>query len=229
MTCDARARREPPRRSREVLPDRAGGEAAAPRPGDRSRWDDIAHELKKGKCKHLRDRFTSADLWAEVERKRSGAGEERRGIKAAELDTFLAIPESAGEDTPDKEDFFANAMSLDPARQGATGCISQVVLIHRMREVAVQLGFTRFEAPARDVVYELSLGVHTAPLAREVTWLPAVENRGEGIFLALDPRAVETWRGRGQVEVREAQLVRGFEAWKKRRKVKMGGFRALPT
>ncbi|XXT17408.1 DUF1998 domain-containing protein [Sorangium sp. So ce429] len=186
---------------------------------------DVARELKKAKYKHLGGRFSALELWAEVQRKKSGTGEERRGIKAAELDTFLAVPESAGEDTPDKEDFFANALPLDPARRGAMRLISRVVLVHRLREVIVQLGFTRFEAPARDVDYELSLGVRTAPLAREVTWLPAVENRGEGIFLALDPGAVARWRdSRPQVEVRERQLRVGFDAWKKRRQAKNARF-----
>ncbi|WP_437315126.1 DrmB family protein [Sorangium sp. So ce385] len=187
--------------------------------------EDVARELKKPRYKHLRDRFSAPELWAEVQRKRSGTGEERRGIKAAELDTFLTIPESAGEDTPDKQDFFAHASSLAPARRGAMALVSRVVLVHRMREVSVQLGFTRFEAPARDVDYELSLGVRTAPLAREVTWLPAVENRGEGIFLALDPGAVARWRDRRpQVEAREQQLIAGFDAWKKRRQAKNARF-----
>ncbi|MCC6559675.1 MAG: DUF1998 domain-containing protein [Polyangiaceae bacterium] len=186
--------------------------------------DDVAHELKKAKYRHLRDRFAAAELWAEVQRKRSGAGEDRRGIKAAELDTFLATPESAGEDTPEKEDFFAAGLPLDPARIGPMRRISRVVLVHRMREVMVQLGFTRFEPPARDVDYELSLGVRTAPLAREVTWLPAVENRGEGIFLAIDPAEVGKWRGRREVEARERQLAAGFEAWKKRRQAKKARF-----
>lgn len=182
--------------------------------------DDIAHELRKAKYKHLRDRFSAAELWAEAQRKRSGVSEERRGIKAAELDTFLATPESAGEDTPDKERFFANALALEPGRSGPMRLVSRVVLVHRMREVSVQLGFTRFEAPARDVDYELSLGVRTAPLAREVTWLPAVENRGEGLFLALDPAAVAKWRGHPRVVDREKQLMAGFEAWKSRRQAK---------
>ena len=185
--------------------------------------DDIARELKKARYKHLRDGFGVAELWAEVQRKRSGASEDRRGIKAAELDTFLACSESAGEDTPD-QDFTAHAFALDPERTGAMRLVSRVVLVHRLREVVVQLGFTRFEAPARDVDYELSLGVRTAPLSREPTWLPAVENRGEGIFLALDAAKVAAWRGRREVEARERQLMAGFEAWKKRRQVKKARF-----
>jgi hypothetical protein len=185
--------------------------------------DDIAHELKKAKYKHLRDAFSAAELWAEVQRKRSGAGEERRGIKAAELDTFLMTSESSGEDTPDA-DFSANTLSLDANRSGPMRSIARVVLVHRMREVVVQLGFTRFEAPARDVDYELSLGVRTAPLAHEVTWFPAVENRGEGIFLALDPGAVAKWRTWDAVEAREKQLAAGFEAWKTRRQASKARF-----
>ncbi len=178
---------------------------------------DVARELKKAKYKHLGERFTAQELWTEVRRRQSGVVEERRGIKQAELDTFLAVSESAGEDTPEKQDFFAHALWMDPERLGPQRKVSRIVLVHRLREVIVQLGFTRFEATARDVDYELSLGVRTAPLAREVTWFPAVENRGEGIFLALDPAAVAKWRDREAVKARRIQLEAGFEAWKKRR------------
>ncbi len=177
----------------------------------------ITYELKKNKYKHLRERFTAQELWTEVRRRQSGAVEERRGIKQAELDTFWATSESAGEDTPEKQDFFAHALRLDPDRSGPMRYVSRVVLVHRLREVIVQLGFTRFEATARDVDYELSLGVRTAPLAREVTWFPAVENRGEGIFIALDPVAITKWRDRLEVDARRTQLEAGFDAWKKRR------------
>lgn len=190
-----------------------------------SEQDDVAHELKKAKYKHLRDRFSAAELWAEVQRKRVGGDERRTGIKVAELDTFLAVPESAGEDTPDKEDFFANAVALSAERGGAMRKVSRVVLVHRMREVSVQIGFTRFEPPQRDVDPELSLGVRTAPLARELTWFPAVENRGEGVFLALDPVEVGRWRTeRAAVAIRERQLIAGFEAWKLRRQAPKARF-----
>jgi len=61
--------------------------------------------------------------------------------------------------------------------------VERVVLVHRLREVVASVGFTRFESSSPDVEGELEIGVSRAPLARDVSWLPAVENRGEGIFL----------------------------------------------
>ena len=52
--------------------------------------------------------------------------------------------------------------------------------MHRLREVMALLGFTRFEAVNLDKDGELDLEVTRAALAESITWLPAVENRGEG-------------------------------------------------
>jgi hypothetical protein len=186
--------------------------------------DDIAHELKKAKYKALREDFGVDAIWAEVSRRQAGEPERRLGIKAAELERFLSTNEPAGEETPETQDFFARVMTLDPNRKGPLASIARVVLIHRLREVSVQLGFTRFEAPARDVDYELSLGVRTAPLAREVTWLPAVVNRGEGVFLSLDATKITKWLTEPAVDSRAKQLERGFEAWKKRRSASKARF-----
>ena len=37
------------------------------------------------------------------------------------------------------------------------------------------------------------MGVRRASLAREVTWLPAFENKGEGIFLQFKSTAIADW------------------------------------
>lgn len=210
------------------------GEKQAVRQAVQEAWSDlesaedlgmVAHELKKAKYKHLRERHNADVLWAEVQRRRAAPDEDTpRGIKAVELDTFLATQASSGDETPEKQDFFAVSLPLEPNRSGPMKLVSRVVLVHRLREVVAQLGFTRFEPPVRDVDYELSLGVRTAPLTREVTWLPAVENRGEGIFLSLDPAALARWRDHLEVDARRKQLVAGFEAWKARRQVKNARF-----
>ena len=71
--------------------------------------------------------------------------------------------------------------------------IERVVLVHRLREVIAQVGFTRFEAATPDIEGELEIGVRPAPLAREISWLPAVENKGEGVFLQFKDQAIEDW------------------------------------
>ena len=44
--------------------------------------------------------------------------------------------------------------------------IERIVLVHRLREVGAQVGFTRFESAAPDIEGELDLGVKRAVLAR---------------------------------------------------------------
>ena len=61
------------------------------------------------------------------------------------------------------------------------------MLVHRLREVSAQVGFTRFEATLPDINGELDLDVELAPLSRDLTWLPANQNRGEGVFMRRSP------------------------------------------
>ena len=93
--------------------------------------------------------------------------------------------------------------------------VERIVLVHRLREVIAQVGFTRFEAAGPDIDGELDLGVQVAPLAVDASWLPAVENHGEGIFLQFKASAVEEWLKRPAVIDRGVVLQSGFELWKK--------------
>jgi hypothetical protein len=93
--------------------------------------------------------------------------------------------------------------------------VERVVKVHRLREVVAQVGFTRFEAAVPDVHGELELDVERAVLARDTTWVPAIENKGEGVFVAFKADVVKTWLGQAAVKKREANLVRGFDAWRK--------------
>lgn len=67
-----------------------------------------------------------------------------------------------------------------------------------------------------------------AALSLNQSWVPAVENRGEGVFLALDPGAVQAWLARAAVKVRFEQLLAGFEAWKKTHSAASAKFPGLP-
>ena len=81
------------------------------------------------------------------------------------------------------------------------------------------IGFTRFESRSADVEGEYDLGVEPARLALEANWLPAVENRGEGIFLSLKPDAIEEWLKRDAVKARGKILEAGYNVWAHSRKV----------
>ena len=106
--------------------------------------------------------------------------------------------------------------------------VERVVLVHRLREVTAQVGFTRFESSAPDVEGELELGVRRAALARELRWLPAIENRGEGFFLSFRSDSIGKWLARAKVVERGKRLLDGFDCWKEDHKGTKREFFGLP-
>jgi hypothetical protein len=176
--------------------------------------EDVTRERKKKKMAAALEGLSDVRVFAEVQRRRSGAGESSGGLKQAELMTLLGSEDALGEDAPEG-DFYARALPLAADRPEPMKRVSRVVLVHRLREVVAQIGFTRFDAPARDIDQELTPDLRMAPLARELTWLPAVENRGEGVFLAFDRQAIDEWAKSDAVRAREKQLFDGFESWRR--------------
>ena len=90
--------------------------------------------------------------------------------------------------------------------------------LHRLREVQALLGFTRFEAEMRDIHGEYSSDVERAAIALEPQWFPAVENRGEGVFVHLRRAAVEAWLQRAPARKRVDDLRQQHDAWQQNRR-----------
>src|ERR1035437_7234147 len=67
---------------------------------------------------------------------------------------------------------------------------------------------------------EYETDVERAQIALEPTWFPAVENRGEGLFVQLSAQAVNTWQTRPAVSQRLIALARGHKRWGENRKSK---------
>ena len=174
---------------------------------------DLKKERKREKVRAALEGLSDGEAWAEMIRRRDDLGPAPQPIKQEELATLLSSSDSAGEDAPDG-DFYARALKLAEPRSPLMRRIARVILVYRLREVVAQVGFTRFESAMPDVDGELDLNVRRAPLAREQTWVPAVENRGEGVFIQLDPDALERWQAREAVRERAAALRRGFDRWK---------------
>ena len=187
---------------------------------------DVRKERKKEKVLVALEGFDDAAVWAEVERRLGGTEAPEKGIKQAEIETLLAQKPTLGEDKPEG-DFYARTQSLGPLPADAAGKLNKLVLVHRLREVVAQIGFTRFEATFPDIDGELDLDIELAPLARDLSWLPAYQNRGEGIFLSFAPSAIEAWLARPGVKARAEQLVQGHTVWLQR-KGRAQGFAGLP-
>lgn len=72
--------------------------------------------------------------------------------------------------------------------------ISTLTRVPRLREVRVLRGFTRIKPPQENQTKDF------APLsAVEKEWLPAIEIRGEGIFVSLDSNALKDWESQDVV------------------------------
>ena len=172
--------------------------------------------------------FSDEEVWKEVEARRGGGGGvSDKSVKEVELETLSASKEEIGNDRPDG-DFYARALPNSKWNTKIMEPVERVVLVHRLREVVAQVGFTRFEATSPDVEGELELGVKRATLARELTWLPAIENRGEGVFLGFKKDLIEKWLARPEVKSRGSQLQSGFVCWQEDHKGSGRDFFGLP-
>ena len=124
----------------------------------------------------------ASDVWAAIEARRAGGGAptdpDVRGPEWAAL-----VAGSQGQQSPHFE-----AEPIDPPRAFA-GQLAGVTLAHRLRVVTALCGFSRISAaePGDDRTI-VRLETKGAP-----SWVPVVENRGEGIFLRFNEPAVQAW------------------------------------
>ena len=181
--------------------------------------DLLQYERGKAHVQAALGTFSDERILEELQRRRDPKKVDVRDWKVAELETFLAVKDHEGSDSPDAV-FFAREQKLPTPRPAVLAPLTKVLRVERLREVSVQVGFTRFEAPSDDVDGALDLELGTARLAREVKWLPAVENRGEGLFFSFDTAHLKEWVKQKAVKDRKAQLAAGAQAWAVARKLK---------
>jgi hypothetical protein len=163
--------------------------------------------------------FGDAEVHEAIQRRRAGDADDRP-VKQAELDALLSAPEGYGDDVPLDPKFHARRLPDHAWRNEENpnhGRIAAVVQLHRLREVSALAGFTRFEAATPDVNGEYETDVQEAAVGQDTSWFPAVENRGEGIFLQLGGQAVGTWLEHPAVVQRCADLEAGHVRWTAKR------------
>ena len=120
--------------------------------------------------------------------------EPNRNMRFEEYQQFVQHSSPFGENT----EFEIRPTAPPPE---LSGWLQLVVRATRLREVRANRGFTRVFPPVpgnTEKIAEISL---TSP-----EWLPAVENRGEGIFLQLNLDRVKEWEQKPVVKERVANL-----------------------
>jgi hypothetical protein len=175
--------------------------------------EDLEREMRRPKVREALDGISLDEAFAQIQARHLGAPTPDKSVKRTELETLVAAKEEIGSDQPEGG-FFARCLPKPIWDRPWMKPIERIVLVHRLREVGVQVGFTRFESAAPDIEGELDIGVKRAALARETTWLPAYENKGEGIFLQFNTQYLNEWEQRAEVVEQANRLRLGFDAWK---------------
>lgn len=187
----------------------------------------LQYERRKARVNAALEGLSDEEVFAEIQSRLDLAESSPKTVKQAELETLVASKTELGEDKPDGM-FFARALPRQEWDVPWMQAVERVVLVHRLREVVAQVGFTRFEAAAPDIQGELEMGVTRAALAREPTWLPAVENKGEGFFLQFKSQVIAEWLERDAVVQRGRKLLAGFECWQEEHPRSKRQFFGLP-
>jgi len=146
-----------------------------------------------------------------IERK---AGESSRDTDVTEEEVryqeSLALRKGSEGEHP-LDEFRASETSIP---QVLKGLVARVVLVQRLREVRALRGFTRVDAPDPSD----RLNTELAPISRRpLSWLPAIEVRGEGIYLELDEAALKKWETARAVQGRAEKLQATYDEMCRRR------------
>lgn len=140
-----------------------------------------------------------------------------RPLRSVEFERLVGAPnELPGSGVPAGAKFAAfripkNKLDVPPGVRG-------VVVVPELREVRVQVSFSRFDSISANLQGEFDFenskikpAVLTLPGGNE-KWLPAAEVRGEGVFVELDVAAVRAWEQRPAVKERADRLLRAFKS-----------------
>lgn len=131
--------------------------------------------------------LTADQAWAAVETERHRR--EHAPAEDVRLDLLDAEWQLLCHPTTTKQDGDFRAVPT-PTPTDYNPLLQQVVQVERLREVQAMTGFTRVDGPAPG---EVGAG-RRVPLSRaNVGWVPAVERRGEGVFLELREELIASW------------------------------------
>jgi hypothetical protein len=151
-----------------------------------------------------------AQVWSAIEDLRAAGGPQAPQVEG---DLLLAEWRLLARPTTDRQDADFRAEAIDPP-QGYESLLDQVVLVTRLREVQALTGFTRLNAPERREADPQG----RLPLSRSTpTWVPAFEQRGEGVFLQLPEERVASWSARVDEHPRLVALREAHERWSRNR------------
>jgi len=116
-------------------------------------------------------------------------------IEDLRFEEYLALINPSDRDEGSKTEFSSRNEKVPRLFQPL---ISKIILIDRLREVRALKAFKRIN-PESEGASRLS--------AKEENWLPAIEVKGEGIFIELNENALASWKKRGGKSLMERSRI----------------------
>jgi hypothetical protein len=175
--------------------------------------DHLAFLEKLGKLKTFVE-YPLTDLWEAISKRRLISPNDEN-----EDHPNLLIPEWTAFTTPGSQnqtpDF--RLKSVPPPKK-FKDVFSSIVLVERLREVRALIGFTRIDSPGEAVESDEEEIKSISPISRkEPSWIPAIEVRGEGIFLQFNEDEIIKWLAKPAVKKWEEMFFQAHIEWRKNR------------
>lgn len=153
--------------------------------------------------------FPVDEVWAFIRRQRGEVETEEIDLRWPEWNAFRERATSHA----DRNELFTETGKVP---EGFEALISRVVCVRKLLEVRALVGFTRIDAMG--VSPDDNFQADIAPIYRQrPDWLPAVEVRGEGIFIELSESAVAAWEAKNPVKQRMQAMAEKFQEWEMQR------------
>ena len=162
--------------------------------------------------------FPDQELWEAIASKHQEDKQEQQNKPKSEPDD-LKFPEwlafSTANPKDNNKDFQLETIQVP---SGYEQFFSKIVLAKRLREVSALVGFTRIESPGEfDENWKIPKEKR-APLAvNPPNWVPAIEVRGEGIFIEFNEDALAKWCKLPQIRKREQEFFTAHKQWRQQR------------
>ncbi|MFS0853291.1 DrmB family protein [Microbacterium sp. 179-I 3D4 NHS] len=159
-------------------------------------WRMFASESITGRFAGISDE----DLWAAVRIARGDlpplesphaepAGYDPNRLLAPEWETLTHPKDFLAEDR--RNGFKVHSV---PAASTLGPTVSEVVAVDRIRKANAFIGFTRIDA--LDRVGDDATRIAPIALSGKPKWVPATEDRGEGVFIRFDEQIVDAWEAK---------------------------------
>lgn len=161
--------------------------------------------------------FKVEDIWQTLLKERGEIETDEIDLRLPEWNAFRDIE---GSNQGDQSDFFLEAGEVPDFLADK---VERIVLARKLLEVRALTSFTRIDyASGMD---DDGMGASRAPIYKErQDWLPAVEVRGEGIFLELKEEALNAWEAEPAVQKRAAAIEQKYKEWAAERGVDADDF-----